>query len=77
MTMMTDKGTVFTPETTEQVVEAVHWAVNAGEPLEIVGRRVGSEAERVGQHDQQACRPAAGSTHQRTPPAVRPKDSSL
>jgi len=37
-TMTADKGTVFTPETTDQVVEAVHWAVNAGEPLEIVGR---------------------------------------
>ena len=38
MTMTADKGTVFAPETTDQVVEAVHWAVNAGEPLEIVGR---------------------------------------
>ncbi len=37
-TMTADKGTVFTPETTDQVVEAVHWAANAGEPLEIVGR---------------------------------------
>jgi len=37
-TMTADKGTVFAPETTEQTVEAVHWAVNAGEPLEVVGR---------------------------------------
>ena len=37
-TMTADKGTVFAPETTEQTVEAIHWAVNAGEPLEVVGR---------------------------------------
>jgi len=36
--MASDKATVFAPETSEQVVEAVAWAVSAGEPLEVLGR---------------------------------------
>lgn len=36
--MASDKGTVFAPETRDQVVEAVAWAAAEGEPLEVFGR---------------------------------------
>jgi len=36
--MTAGKGTVFAPESSEQVVEAVAWAAAEGEPLEVVGR---------------------------------------
>src|SRR3546814_6532671 len=32
------KATVFSPDSSEQVVEAVAWAAAEGEPLEVVGR---------------------------------------
>jgi len=36
--MASDKGTVFAPETRDQVVEAVAWAAAGCEPLEVLGR---------------------------------------
>lgn len=41
--MASEQGTVFTPQTRDQVVEAVAWAVAEGAPLEVVGR--GSKRE--------------------------------
>ncbi len=41
--MASEQGTVFTPQTGDQVVEAVAWAVAEGAPLEVVGR--GSKRE--------------------------------
>ncbi len=41
--MASEQGTVFAPQTRDQVVEAVTWAVAEGAPLEVVGR--GSKRE--------------------------------
>src|SRR3546814_20088278 len=40
------KATVFTPDSSEQVVETVAWAAAEGEPLEVIGRDSKRDLER-------------------------------